>query len=99
MKNSVIINKIQLSNWFNFKGDFKDNSITFKEGLNIFTGDNNAGKTKLHNAFRWIIEESVLINRVSEASKEKISNDNIKKIVNQLAFREAKVNDLIQVGV
>lgn len=99
MKNSVIINKIQLSNWFNFKGDFKDNSIIFKEGLNIFTGDNNAGKTKLHNAFRWIIEESVLINRVAEAVKENISNDNIKKIVNQLAFREAKINDLIQVGV
>jgi hypothetical protein len=99
MKNSVIINEIQLSNWFNFKGDFKDNSIAFSEGLNIFTGDNNAGKTKLHNAFRWIIEENVLINRVTEATKEKISDDNIKKIVNHLTFRKTKIGALIQVGV
>ena len=32
---SLIINKIELQNWFNYKGGFENNVIDFKEGLNF----------------------------------------------------------------
>lgn len=96
---SVIINKIELQNWFNFKGGFEDNSIEFKDGLNIFTGDNNAGKTKLHNAFRWILKNEVIINKSNEAVKESISNNNLRKVVNHSTFRETALNAQVEIGV
>lgn len=96
---SVIINKIELQNWFNFKGDFEVNRIDFKDGLNIFTGDNNAGKTKLHNAFRWILKNEVIINKSNEAVKESISNNNLRKVVNHSTFREAALDAQIEIGV
>ena len=96
---SVIINKIELQNWFNFKGDFEDNRIDFKDGLNIFTGDNNAGKTKLHNAFRWILKNEVIINKSNEAVKESISNNNLRKVVNHSTFRETALDAQVEIGV
>jgi len=81
---SVIINTIELKNWFQYKGDYKDNLIEFNEGLNIIVGDNNAGKTKLHNAFRFILKDEVLIekDRIGYV-EEKIDSENISKIFNQ----------------
>jgi len=78
---SVIINTIELKNWFQYKGDYKDNLIEFNEGLNIIVGDNNAGKTKLHNAFRFILKDEVLIekDRIGYV-EEKIDSENISKI-------------------
>lgn len=96
---SVIINKIELQNWFNFKGHFEDNIINFKDGLNIFAGDNNAGKTKLHNAFRWVLKNEVIINKSNEAVKESISNNNLRKVVNHSTFRETALNAQIEIGV
>lgn len=96
---SLIINKIELQNWFNYKGGFENNVIDFKEGLNILTGDNNAGKTKLHNAFRWILEDEVIINKSNEAVKESISNNNLRKVVNHTTFRETALDTQVKIGV
>ena len=54
---SAIINHINPINWFNYKG--KNNNIELSPGTNVLVGTNNAGKTKLHNAFRYILSDTV----------------------------------------
>ena len=41
---SVYINQVELKNWFNYKGDYENNCISFSDGLNVVVGDNNSGK-------------------------------------------------------
>jgi DNA sulfur modification protein DndD len=98
---SVILNTIELKNWFQYKGDYKDNLIEFNEGLNIIVGDNNAGKTKLHNAFRFILKDEVLIEKERTGYiEEKIDNENISKIFNQETLeRSIKIDESGTLGV
>jgi hypothetical protein len=101
---SIVINKIELKNWFNYKGDYCDNLINFNDGLNIVVGTNNAGKTKLHNAFRFIIDDRIVLKVVTRDGKENyenipIDNKNAIEVLNQSAFRIAKDGDLIYFGV
>jgi len=98
----ITINKIELQNWFNYKGDYAKNTFEFKEGLNILVGDNNAGKTKLHNAFRFILKGEVLLERekVGGYVEQKIDENNISKVLNKsLVNRDLKLNDMTTLGV
>jgi hypothetical protein len=101
---SIIINKIELKNWFNYKGDYSANSINFNDGLNIVVGTNNAGKTKLHNAFRFIIDDKVVLKVVQLDGKEVYDNNpidgkNAIEVLNQSVFLSAKHEDLLYFGV
>ena len=101
---SIVINKIELKNWFNYKGDFSENAINFSDGLNIVVGTNNAGKTKLHNAFRYIIDDKVVLKVVARDGKESYDTESIDsrtaiEVMNQSAFRSAKNEDLVYFGV
>jgi predicted ATP-dependent endonuclease of OLD family len=86
---SVIINQLELKNWFNYTGEYENNVIMFSDGLNIIIGDNNAGKTKLHNAFRWILKNEVIIIEGNDALETEIKGNYLKKVVNHTAFRNA----------
>ena len=99
---SSVIKYIKPINWFNYKGD--NNQINFSSGTNILVGTNNAGKTKLHNAFRFILNNNVIIKIKVEDKKEfkEIYPDEKKyalDIFNNSAYSELKLNDIGKFGV
>lgn len=100
---SVIINKIELCNWFNYKGDYSENAFNFQNGLNVLVGTNNAGKTKLHNAFRFIIEDKIILNYRTDKGdtylKISIDESNLIEVYNQSCFRELVSGDTDKIGV
>ena len=95
----ITINKVELKNWFNYQGDLNDNTIDFNDGFNLFVGDNNGGKTKLHNAFRWILKDTVILNENNRAFETKIENNYISKVLNHKSSRTLKIDETINLGV
>ena len=55
-----IINSISFNNFFNYYGEFEDNTYQLEEGVNIIVADNGAGKSKFFNAFLWLFDDQVL---------------------------------------
>lgn len=55
----MIINKIELDNFMCYAGN--DNSIEFSEGINVIIGDNGYGKSKLYDAFYWVMYDQVFM--------------------------------------
>ena len=52
----MVINSINLTNFQCYFGEVK---FEFKEGLNVVIGDNGAGKSKLYDAFYWVLYDQV----------------------------------------
>lgn len=52
----MVINSITLTNFQCYYGVVK---FEFKEGLNVVIGDNGAGKSKLYDAFYWVLYDQV----------------------------------------
>src|SRR4030042_3383224 len=96
---SVIINQIELKNWFNYSGNYENNVVKFSDGLNIIVGDNNSGKTKLHNAVRWILKNSVIIIEGNDAIETEIAENYLRKVINHTTLRNSKIGDSITFGV
>jgi DNA sulfur modification protein DndD len=96
---SAIIDKIKLENWYNYRGKYENNTIQLGEGLNVIVGDNNGGKTKLHNAIRFILENKVVFKREEKYVKLKIDSTNIKEVINERAYPELEIDKTIILGV
>lgn len=99
---SAIINEINLINWFNYRGN--NNIVKFSKGVNIIVGTNNAGKTKLHNGFRFLLEDNVIL-KVQRGGKqvyEPITLDHSEKILqvfNNNEFNDLKINETSIFGI
>ncbi|AYB31984.1 AAA family ATPase [Chryseolinea soli] len=52
----MIIEKIELENFMCYAGK---NILEFKEGINVIIGDNGYGKSKLYDAFYWVMYDQV----------------------------------------
>ena len=103
---SIYIKSIELCNWFQFKGPFKQNRFEFQEGLNIIVGNNNAGKTKLHNAFRFLLTDLVRLEKVYRKDESEnlyeeypIDDNTISKVFNQRMALEMKDGMTATLGV
>ncbi len=51
-----IVKELKLNNFYNYSNEIL---YEFKEGINIVVADNNGGKSKLYNAFLWILKDKV----------------------------------------
>lgn len=69
----MVIQSITLSNFQCYFGECK---FEFKEGLNLVIGDNGAGKSKLYDAFYWVLYDQVFdsFSRDFKKTKEVKSN-------------------------
>ena len=56
---ATIIKSVSFQNFYNYYGDFGQNTYQFKEGINIVNADNNMGKSKFYNGILWILEDRV----------------------------------------
>jgi len=103
---SIHIKSIELCNWFQFKGPYKENRFEFQEGLNIIVGNNNAGKTKLHNAFRFMLSDLVRLEKINRKDENDslyeeypIDENTISKVFNQRMGMELKDGTTATLGV
>lgn len=76
----MIIEKIELENFMCYAGN---NCIEFKEGINVVIGDNGYGKSKLYDAFYWVMYDQIFDTEEKEfvntrKAKSKIISDKAK---------------------
>lgn len=97
----VVIKKIQLKNWFGYKGEYDENSFEFSDGVNIIVATNDIGKSKLHNAFRWIIDDKVILKNIETNKHEivTINMNNINEVLNQTTYNNLSNVDNISLGI
>lgn len=91
-----VINNISFKNFFNYYGEFEDNSYDLEEGVNIIVADNGAGKSKFFNAFLWLFNDQILD---SDDKKPKLVKDVFVKIVSDKAKSETPIQGKIECGV
>lgn len=76
----MIIEKVELENFMCYSGK---SSMEFKEGINVIIGDNGYGKSKLYDAFYWVLYDQVFVSEKKEfqstrAVKSSIISDKAK---------------------
>lgn len=55
----MIIESISLKNFQCYYGEHEDNTFNFKDGLNLIIGNNGSGKSKLYDAFYWVLNDRI----------------------------------------
>lgn len=91
-----ILNKIAFKNFFNYYGEYEDNSYDLEEGINIIVADNGAGKSKFFNAFLWLFYDQIL----DSDTKQKVNVKNVGvKILSDKAKNETPVGDRVECGI
>jgi DNA sulfur modification protein DndD len=70
----MIIKKIELNNFMCYAGL---NRFEFKEGLNLIIGDNGYGKSKLFDAFYWVLYDQVFVSEQKSFQPTKKVKDGI----------------------
>lgn len=93
---AAILNSISFNNFFNYYGNYEDNSYELKEGVNIIVADNGAGKSKFFNAFLWLFKDVFLD---SDDKKEKLIKNSFVKIISDRAKLETPVQGKVICGV
>ena len=91
-----IINSISFKNFFNYYGDYENNTYELEEGINIIVADNGAGKSKFFNAFLWLFNNQILD---SDDKIPKNIKDIFVKIVSDKAKNEASIRDYVECGI
>src|SRR5437763_1191824 len=80
----MIIEKIELDNFMCYAGK---QSMDFCEGINVVIGDNGYGKSKLYDAFYWVMYDQVFVPEKKEFQNTKAVRS---KIISDKAKAEAK---------
>ncbi len=92
-----IINKISFKNFFNYYGEYDENTTyEFEEGVNIIVADNGAGKSKFFNAFLWLFYDQILD---SDDKIKKNVKDVAVKIISDKAKNETAIGDSVETGI
>lgn len=90
-----LVEELTLNNFYNYYGEV---SYKFEEGINIVIADNNGGKSKIYNAFLWILSDKVFD---SDSRQYTYLNDpnNQFRIISDKVKYEADVGDKITTSV
>ncbi|MFN7704053.1 MAG: AAA family ATPase [Chryseotalea sp.] len=85
----MILEKIEIENFMCYS---KPVELTFTEGINVVIGDNGFGKSKLYDAFYWVMYDQVFS---SEQKRFQFTKEIKSGIVSDMAKHEAKNGDKI----
>lgn len=58
----MLLKKISIENFQCYYGPLSENEFNFSEGVNIVAGNNGSGKSKLFNAFHWVLFGKIYTN-------------------------------------
>ena len=79
---------VETNNFISFKGN---QSVEFKEGLNLFNGDIGSGKSSFYNAFYWCLYNKIYV--TDEGWQKKPEHESI---VNYSSLKSLKIGDKIE---
>jgi len=97
---AIFIKKIELNNWFGYFGPYENNVFEFSNGVNIVVAPNDTGKSKLHNAFRWMLTDNVILkNNLNKYELLNIDLNTINHILNHESSALLKNQDTVTIGV
>ncbi len=85
----MIINSLQLENFQSYYGKV---GFSFDRGVNIVSGRNGSGKSKLFNAFYYVLFQAVY-SEIQDDGWYKPTNSQRVKLVNERAKKLCKVNE------
>jgi len=97
---AIFIKKIELNNWFGYEGAYENNVFEFTKGVNIIVAGNDVGKSKLHNAFRWLLSDQVILkNRDNKYELLRIDLNTIAEILNHNTSNSLLNEERATIGV
>jgi len=89
----MIIRRIEVENFLSYYGK---NIFEFDVGPTLVIGQNNTGKSKLFDAFNWVLFDRSF---KTEGEKWECTKDWGKDIVNNLAKKECKIGETVETAV
>ena len=89
----MIIRRIEVENFLSY---FGKNIFEFDVGPTLIIGQNNTGKSKLFDAFNWVLFDRSF---KTEGEKWEYTKDWGKDIVNNLAKKECKIGETVETSV
>ena len=55
----MIVEGLQLKNFQCYAGEIEENTFRFTRGLNLIIGENGSGKSKIWDAFYWVLYDEI----------------------------------------
>ena len=86
----MLINSISMRNFQCFYGSHEKNKIEFNDGINFIIGDNAQGKSKLWDAFYWVLYDQIFN---SDTRKFNFTRQYGVKLISDKAKKESNVGD------
>lgn len=92
----MIIESISLNNFQCYYGSHEDNLFEFGDGLNLIVGNNGSGKSKLYDAFYWVLNDKVFWSDIREMVstsryKNRIVSDKAKALATPMTTVQCEV--------
>ena len=92
----MIIDKITLKNFQCYSGEHSENMFEFTRGVNLIIGDNGAGKSKLYDAFYWVLYDQIFLSDTREFITTATYGE---KLISDKAKRDCDIADTISAEV
>lgn len=90
----MLIKSIKLKNFQSYYGE--NNQIEFTEGLNIIAGSIASGKSKLFDAFYWVLNDKIFVTGKDWVSTKSLG---ISFVNDKAKFDSSAIDDLIETSV
>jgi len=90
----MIIEKIELENFMCYSGK---NTMEFTQGLNVIIGDNGYGKSKLYDAFYWVLYDQVFVSEKKEFQNTKFIKSKLISDKAKASVRDGKLSATVNI--
>jgi len=92
----MIIKQISMKNFQCYVGDHDSNCFEFQEGLNLIIGNNGGGKSKVFDAFYWVLYDQIFN---SDTRVFTSTRDYGEKLISDKVTREATIGTTVTTEV